>query len=65
MSAVNHVDFVDTDRIYCSYWYRLMFDEHFPQSCASTVMRWTPKWVKQTDPSGRAIAIHKAKYDDA
>ena len=37
----------------CSYWYRTMFDEHFPPSCASTVMRWTPKWVKQTDPSGR------------
>lgn len=30
-----------------------MFDEHFPPSCAGTVMRWTPKWSKQTDPSGR------------
>jgi asparagine synthase (glutamine-hydrolysing) len=30
-----------------------MFDEHFPPSCASTVMRWTPKWSNQTDPSGR------------
>jgi asparagine synthase (glutamine-hydrolysing) len=48
-----------------AYWYRTMFDEHFPPSCASTVMRWTPKWSKQTDPSGRAISIHKAKYDDA
>ncbi|KAK4199357.1 hypothetical protein QBC40DRAFT_282079 [Triangularia verruculosa] len=48
-----------------AYWYRLMFDEHFPQSCASTVMRWTPTWSKQTDPSGRAIAIHQAKYEDA
>ena len=47
------------------YWYRTMFDEHFPPSCASTVMRWTPKWSKQTDPSGRAIAIHQAKYEDA
>ena len=37
------------------YWYRLMFDEHFPPSCASTVMRWTPKWSKQTDPSGRYV----------
>lgn len=46
-----------------AYWYRCMFDEHFPPSCASTVMRWTPKWVKQTDPSGRAISIHQAKYD--
>ena len=35
------------------YWYRTMFDEHFPSYCASTVMRWTPTWSKQTDPSGR------------
>ncbi|KKA29401.1 hypothetical protein TD95_003853 [Thielaviopsis punctulata] len=47
-----------------AYWYRLMFDELFPQTCASTVMRWTPKWSKQTDPSGRAISIHNAKYKD-
>ncbi len=37
----------------CRYWYRVMFDEHFPPSCASTVMRWTPTWSKQSDPSGR------------
>jgi asparagine synthase (glutamine-hydrolysing) len=36
-----------------AYWYRCMFDEHFPPTCASTVMRWTPKWSKSTDPSGR------------
>ena len=36
-----------------AYWYRLMFDEHFPPYCASTVMRWTPTWSDQTDPSGR------------
>lgn len=47
-----------------AYWYRTMFDEHFPPSCASTVMRWTPTWSKQTDPSGRAIAIHEQKYED-
>ncbi|KAH7326168.1 hypothetical protein B0I35DRAFT_422040 [Stachybotrys elegans] len=45
------------------YWYRMMFDEHFPPQCASTVVRWTPTWSKQTDPSGRAIAIHNNKYD--
>lgn len=37
-----------------AYWYRLMFDEHFPAQCASTVMRWTPTWSGQTDPSGRS-----------
>ncbi|KEY73713.1 hypothetical protein S7711_06288 [Stachybotrys chartarum IBT 7711] len=48
-----------------AYWYRTMFDEHFPPHCASTVMRWTPTWSKQTDPSGRAIAIHNDKYENA
>ncbi|KAG0156843.1 hypothetical protein PDIDSM_4024 [Penicillium digitatum] len=46
-----------------AYWYRTMFDEHFPPYCAGTVERWTPTWSKQTDPSGRAIAIHNQKYD--
>jgi len=35
------------------WWFRKMFDEQFPAYCASTVMRWTPKWSNQTDPSGR------------
>ncbi|KAI5812594.1 hypothetical protein BZA77DRAFT_323940 [Pyronema omphalodes] len=48
-----------------AYWYRCMFDEQFPIQCASTVMRWTPKWSNQTDPSGRAIATHVAKYESA
>ncbi|RPA80476.1 asparagine synthetase [Ascobolus immersus RN42] len=48
-----------------AYWYRCMFDEIFPQQCAPTVMRWTPTWSKQTDPSGRAIDIHHAKYESA
>ena len=48
-----------------AYWYRTMFDEHFPSYCASTVMRWTPTWSDQTDPSGRAIGIHQQKYKSA
>ncbi|CAH0005002.1 unnamed protein product [Clonostachys byssicola] len=47
------------------YWYRLMFDELFPPRCGSTVQRWTPTWSQQTDPSGRAIATHEHKYDNA
>ncbi|KAI9737730.1 MAG: asparagine synthetase [Cirrosporium novae-zelandiae] len=45
-----------------AYWYRCMFDELFPSYCAKTVMRWTPTWSNQTDPSGRAIATHVATY---
>ncbi|GKZ37403.1 asparagine synthetase [Aspergillus brasiliensis] len=48
-----------------AYWYRTMFDELFPASCAGTVERWVPTWSKQTDPSGRAIATHNAKYENA
>ncbi|TVY13601.1 putative asparagine synthetase [glutamine-hydrolyzing] [Lachnellula arida] len=47
-----------------AYWYRTMFDEHFPPQCADTVVRWLPTWSNQTDPSGRAIAIHNQKYDE-
>jgi asparagine synthase (glutamine-hydrolysing) len=42
----------------------MMFDEHFPPQCADTVVRWLPTWSNQTDPSGRAIAIHNEKYDE-
>ncbi|KAL1967383.1 hypothetical protein VTN77DRAFT_3168 [Rasamsonia byssochlamydoides] len=45
-----------------AYWYRQMFDEHFPPQCASTVVRWTPTWSENTDPSGRAISTHLQKY---
>ena len=46
-----------------AYWYRMMFDEHFPPSCAGTVQRWVPTWSNERDPSGRAIKSHNAKYD--
>ncbi|KAF2022887.1 asparagine synthetase [Setomelanomma holmii] len=48
-----------------AYWYRCMFHEHFPSYCADTVVRWTPTWSNQTDPSGRAIGVHAQKYETA
>ncbi|KAH6985815.1 hypothetical protein BKA56DRAFT_670059 [Ilyonectria sp. MPI-CAGE-AT-0026] len=48
-----------------AYWYRCMFDEHFPSTCAGTVQRWAPTWSQQSDPSGRAIKTHNAKYESA
>lgn len=47
-----------------AYWYRTMFDEHFPPYCASTVMRWTPTWSKQSDPSGRYAVVGSLRYRD-
>ena len=40
-----------------AYWYRCMFDEHFPPSCAGTVERWKPTWSGQSDPSGRLVFL--------
>jgi asparagine synthase (glutamine-hydrolysing) len=44
-----------------AYWYRCMFDEHFPPYCAKTVLRWVPTWSKQTDPSGRYVTSRYIK----
>lgn len=50
-----------------AWWYRKMFDAHFPPQCADTVKRWVPKseWGCNADPSGRAQKTHEAKYDSA
>ena len=45
-----------------AYFYRKIFQDHFPQDCAAkSVNRWIPKWQKDLDPSGRANASHVAK----
>lgn len=42
-----------------AYFYRTLFQKHFPQvSAAQTVRKWIPKWQENTDPSGRANAAH-------
>ncbi|KAK9382770.1 uncharacterized protein V2V93DRAFT_365946 [Kockiozyma suomiensis] len=51
-----------------AYWYRCMFDEHFPsKTCADTVMRWIPKadWGCAEDPSGRFVKSHLQAVDTA
>jgi len=45
-----------------AYWFRSMFDEHFPVQCQSTVEIWAPVWSNTTDPSGRSIKTHDAAY---
>lgn len=46
-----------------AFYYRQRFQKHFPgQAAAQTVLKWIPKWQKNTDPSGRANKAH-AKPD--
>lgn len=48
-----------------AWWYRKMFDQHFPKQCADSVKRWIPKkeWGCNPDPSGRAQATHEARIE--
>ncbi|OCF56544.1 asparagine synthase (glutamine-hydrolyzing) [Kwoniella mangroviensis CBS 10435] len=50
-----------------AYWIREIFEHHFPtKAAASTAVRWIPKqeWGVSSDPSGRAVSIHTAAYEN-
>ncbi|KAJ1647026.1 asparagine synthetase [Coemansia erecta] len=55
----------DTPETKEAYFYREMFEQHFPQkACLSSVVRWVPRtdWGCSADPSGRAQKIHEKAY---
>ncbi len=42
-----------------AFYFRKVFEKYFPQEHAvKTVLKWIPKWQKNTDPSGRAAEHH-------
>lgn len=42
-----------------AFYFRKVFTKHFPEEHSlKTVLKWIPKWQKNTDPSGRAAEIH-------
>lgn len=62
------------------YWYRTMFEQHFPQRAAAdtvpggpsvacstaAAIAWDASWAGKNDPSGRAVAgVHDSAYDAA
>ncbi len=48
-----------------AFLFRKLFEKSFPQEAAAkTVLRWIPKWQKNTDPSGRVAEAHVEKIDD-
>jgi asparagine synthase (glutamine-hydrolysing) len=48
-----------------AYYFRKIFEKHFPQKkAAETVLKWIPKWQKNTDPSGRVADQHIDKVED-
>ena len=42
-----------------AFYFRKIFEKFYPQDHSlKTVLKWIPKWQKNTDPSGRAADIH-------
>ncbi|KAJ3264564.1 asparagine synthetase, partial [Blyttiomyces sp. JEL0837] len=58
----------DTPKTKEAFWYRRVFERHFPQrACLESVVRWIPRsdWGCPEDPSGRAQKAHEAAYEKA
>ncbi|KAK8861696.1 asparagine synthase (glutamine-hydrolyzing) [Kwoniella newhampshirensis] len=58
---------LDTPDTKEAYWIRELFELHFPsEAAAKTAVRWIPKqeWGVSSDPSGRAVSIHTAAYEE-
>lgn len=68
----------NTPRTKEAYWYRTIFEQHFPQRAAletvpggpsvacstPTAALWDAAWAGKEDPSGRAVAgVHESAYD--
>jgi asparagine synthase (glutamine-hydrolysing) len=48
-----------------AFLYRTIFAKHYPEKAsAETVLKWVPKWQKNTDPSGRVCDNHEQRVDD-
>jgi asparagine synthase (glutamine-hydrolysing) len=49
-----------------AFYFRSIFAKYYPQeSSAKAVLKWIPKWQKNTDPSGRVCDVHEKKVEDS
>jgi asparagine synthase (glutamine-hydrolysing) len=47
-----------------AFYFRNIFEELFPQDSAiKSVLKWIPKWQKNTDPSGRVADVHEKRIE--
>ena len=45
------------------YYFRQVFEKHYPGRCEWIPHYWMPRWIKATDPSARTLAIYKPDKD--
>jgi asparagine synthase (glutamine-hydrolysing) len=71
-SQVSDVEFSTASSLYPintpttkeGFYYRKIFERRFCQAAIPTVVPWVPLWSTNTDPSGRAQAVHEAALKD-
>lgn len=42
-----------------AFYYRQVFEKHFPRRAEWLSHYWMPRWIKATDPSARTLSIYK------
>lgn len=48
-----------------AFYFRTIFEKYYPEESAiKSVLKWVPKWQKNTDPSGRVCDVHEMKVKD-
>jgi asparagine synthase (glutamine-hydrolysing) len=48
-----------------AFYFRVIFEKYYPHKDAiKSVLKWVPKWQKNTDPSGRVCDVHEQKVED-
>jgi asparagine synthase (glutamine-hydrolysing) len=69
----------NTPRTKEAFWYRTIFETHFPQRAAmetipggpsvacstAAAALWDAAWAGKEDPSGRAVGVHDSAYGAA
>uniref|UniRef100_UPI0037E90474 asparagine synthetase [glutamine-hydrolyzing] n=1 Tax=Semicossyphus pulcher TaxID=241346 RepID=UPI0037E90474 len=47
-----------------AYYYRQVFEKHFPGRAEWIPHYWMPRWINATDPSARTLSIYKPDKDE-
>ena len=45
------------------FYYRQLFEKHYPGRSEWIPFYWMPRWIKATDPSARTLSIYKPDKD--
>ncbi|XP_076157219.1 asparagine synthetase [glutamine-hydrolyzing] [Alosa pseudoharengus] len=47
-----------------AFYFRRVFEKHYPGRCEWTPHYWMPRWINASDPSARTLSIYKPDKDE-